>query len=82
MMQFHKIMAPIFARLGVKLITRNVAMGGLGTLQHAMGSASIYGDEIDLLIWDSGRYPTSPTCTDDMRRSTSPATHFSLHLST
>ncbi len=53
-MQFHKVMAPIFARLGVKLITRNVAMGGLGTLQHAMGSASIYGDEVDLLLWDSG----------------------------
>lgn len=47
-------MAPIFARLGVKLITRNVAMGGLGTIQHAMGSGSIYGNEIDLLLWDSG----------------------------
>ena len=56
MMQFHKVMAPIFARLGVKLITRNIAMGGMGTLHSAMGSASIYGDEIDLLIWDSGRY--------------------------
>jgi len=54
MMQFHKVMAPIFARLGVKLITRNVAMGGLGTIQHALGSAGIYGDEIDLLLWDSG----------------------------
>jgi hypothetical protein len=54
MMQFHKIMEPIFARLGVKLITRNVGMGGMGTLQAAMGSGSLYGSEVDLLLWDSG----------------------------
>jgi len=54
MMQFHKIMYPIFARLGVKLITRNVGQGGLGTIQGAMGSGSVYGDEVDLLLWDSG----------------------------
>jgi len=54
MMQFHKIMAPIFARLGVKLITRNMGMGGLGTLHNSLGSGSIYGDEVDLLLWDSG----------------------------
>ena len=53
-MQFHKIMYPVFARLGVKLITRNVGMGGLGTMQAGMGSGSIYGDEIDILMWDSG----------------------------
>lgn len=54
MMQFHQIMAPIFARLGVKLITRNFGMGGLGTVHNGLGSGSIYGDEVDLLIWDSG----------------------------
>jgi len=54
MMQFHKVMYPIFARLGVKLITRNVGQGGLGTIQAGMGSGSIYGDEVDLLMWDSG----------------------------
>jgi hypothetical protein len=54
MMQFHKIMEPIFARLGVKLITRNFGQGGLGTIQTSMGSGSIYGDEVDLLLWDSG----------------------------
>lgn len=47
-------MQPIFARLGVKLITRNMAQGGLGTIQHAMGFKSIYGDEIDIFIWDAG----------------------------
>lgn len=47
-------MAPVFARLGVKLITRNVSQGGLGTLQNSLASGSLYGDEVDLLIWDSG----------------------------
>mmetsp|Transcript_10637 Transcript_10637/g.26864 ORF Transcript_10637/g.26864 Transcript_10637/m.26864 type:complete len:672 (-) Transcript_10637:1123-3138(-) len=54
MMQFHKVMYPIFARLGVKLVTRNIGQGGLGTMQAGMGSGSIYGDEIDILMWDSG----------------------------
>jgi hypothetical protein len=54
MMQFHKVLEPIFARLGVQLITRNVGMGGLGTIHNGLGSGSIYGDEVDLLIWDSG----------------------------
>jgi hypothetical protein len=53
-MQFHKIMAPIFARLGVKLVTRNMSQGGMGTLQNALASSTLYGDEIDLLIWDAG----------------------------
>jgi hypothetical protein len=53
-MQFHKIMAPIFARMGVKLITKNMAQGGLGTIHNALGSGSLYGNEIDLLLWDSG----------------------------
>jgi len=53
-MQFHKVMAPIFARLGVKLITRNISQGGLGTLQNSMASGSLYGDEVDILIWDCG----------------------------
>eukprot|EP00980_Cylindrotheca_fusiformis_P007548 scaffold1561_cov129-Cylindrotheca_fusiformis.AAC.40 len=53
MMQFHKVLEPIFARLGVKLITRNVGMGGLGTIHNGLGSGSIYGDEVDLLIWDA-----------------------------
>lgn len=54
MMQFYRVMRPIFDRLGVKLITRNISQGGLGTIQGAMGSAGIYGDEVDLMIWDSG----------------------------
>jgi hypothetical protein len=53
-MQFHKIMEPIFALLGVKLSSRNLAQGGLGTLQHSLGFKSIYGDSIDFMVWDSG----------------------------
>lgn len=53
-MQFHKIMHPIFARLGVKLITHNIANGGLGTIQNAMAAGSLYGEEVDIILWDSG----------------------------
>jgi hypothetical protein len=60
MMQAYKILRPIFERLGVKLVTRNISQGGLGTVQGAMGSAGIYGDEIDLMIWDSGMTERAP----------------------
>jgi hypothetical protein len=53
-MQFHKVMEPVFSYLGVQLISRNLAQGGLGTIQAAMGSADIYGDEVDFMVWDSG----------------------------
>lgn len=53
-MQFHKVMEPVLSYLGVQLISRNLAQGGLGTIQSALGSADIYGDEIDFLLWDSG----------------------------
>jgi hypothetical protein len=53
-MQFHRIMKPIFERLGVKLITRNMSQGGMGTLQNGMGAEDIYGKDIDLFLWDSG----------------------------
>jgi len=44
-MTMHKIMAPIFARLGVQLITHNFSQGGLGTIQNAMGAGDLYGQE-------------------------------------
>jgi len=53
-MQFHKIMEPVFDLLGVPLLSRNVAQGGLGTLQHSLGFRDMYGEDIDVLIWDSG----------------------------
>lgn len=53
-MQFHKVMEPILGLLGVTLQTKNFAQGGMGTLQSSLGMRDIYGDEIDMLIWDSG----------------------------
>ena len=63
-MQFHRIMAPIFARLGVKLITRNMSQGGLGTMHNVLGAGSLYGSEIDLLLWDSGMTENHPAHID------------------
>jgi hypothetical protein len=63
-MQFHRIMAPVFARLGVQLITRNLSQGGLGTLHNSMGAGSLYGSEIDLLLWDTGMTESSPAHID------------------
>jgi hypothetical protein len=63
-MQFHRIMSPIFARLGVKLITRNMSQGGLGTMHNVIGAGSLYGSEIDLLLWDSGMTESHPAHID------------------
>lgn len=52
-MQMYKVLRPIFDRIGVELVVRNAAQGGLGTLQHSLGSADIYGDNIDVILWDS-----------------------------
>ena len=37
----------------MNLIVRNLAQGGLGTMQSALGSKDIYGSEIDVIVWDS-----------------------------
>jgi len=55
-LQIQMALEPIFARLGVYHISRNIGMGGLGTVHSALGSQSIYGGDNDLLIWDSGMY--------------------------
>ncbi len=64
MMQFHHVLEPIFDRLGVKLITRNLARGGLGTLQDSLGSGSLYGDEVDMILWDSSMTENDKTSPD------------------
>ena len=51
-MQFNSLMEPIFDRLGMCLITQNMAMGGLGTVHSSLGRISIYGEQ-DLFIWES-----------------------------
>ncbi len=53
MMQFHNIMEPIMERLGVKLVTKNLANAAVGTLPTGLGSGSIYGEKVDMIIWDS-----------------------------
>jgi hypothetical protein len=53
-LQFQRILEPILARLGVRLQAHNFGMGGLGTSQNAMAARDLYGNEIDILMWDSG----------------------------
>jgi len=51
-MAFHYLMEPIFDKLGMRLVSRNMAQGGVGTTHSAMASGSIYGEK-DILFWDS-----------------------------
>jgi len=53
MMEFANIMEPVMHKLGVRLITRNLAMGGLGTTHYSLGASTLYG-ETDVMYWDSG----------------------------
>uniref|UniRef100_A0A7S1YAZ3 Uncharacterized protein n=1 Tax=Grammatophora oceanica TaxID=210454 RepID=A0A7S1YAZ3_9STRA len=53
-MQFHKVAEPVFALLGMDLTSRNLAQGGLGTLEHSLGARSMYGSDVDIQLWDSG----------------------------
>jgi hypothetical protein len=48
------IVEPIFARLGVKHQSRNFGNGGLGTQHNAFAGGSIWGPDVDMLMWDSG----------------------------
>eukprot|EP00559_Dactyliosolen_fragilissimus_P005152 CAMPEP_0184858216 /NCGR_PEP_ID=MMETSP0580-20130426/3340_1 /TAXON_ID=1118495 /ORGANISM="Dactyliosolen fragilissimus" /LENGTH=931 /DNA_ID=CAMNT_0027354247 /DNA_START=120 /DNA_END=2915 /DNA_ORIENTATION=- len=51
-LQLQYLMEPIFDKLGMKLFSRNMAMGGLGTLHFSMGQSTLYGEK-DILWWDS-----------------------------
>jgi hypothetical protein len=50
---FHSLMEPVMDKLGIRLISRNMGMGGVGTLQFSLGGKMIYG-EADIMLWDSG----------------------------
>ena len=52
MMAFHLLMEPVFQKLGVRLVSKNLAMGGLGTLHFSMGQGTLYGEK-DVIFWDS-----------------------------
>jgi hypothetical protein len=51
-MQFHYLMEPVFDFLGMRLVSRNMAMNKQSVVFGAMGGADIYG-EVDLLWYDS-----------------------------
>jgi hypothetical protein len=56
---FHRIMEPVFDKLGMRLMSRNMGMGGVGTLQFSLGGGDFYG-ETDILEWDSGMTEKGP----------------------
>lgn len=58
-MTFHKIMEPVFDKLGMRLVSRNMAMGGVGTLQFSLAGGDLYG-EADIIEWDSGMTEKGP----------------------
>eukprot|EP00543_Licmophora_paradoxa_P019371 CAMPEP_0202465672 /NCGR_PEP_ID=MMETSP1360-20130828/66345_1 /ASSEMBLY_ACC=CAM_ASM_000848 /TAXON_ID=515479 /ORGANISM="Licmophora paradoxa, Strain CCMP2313" /LENGTH=89 /DNA_ID=CAMNT_0049089503 /DNA_START=22 /DNA_END=287 /DNA_ORIENTATION=- len=52
-LSMHYLMEPVLDKLGVRLISRNMAMGGVGTLHFSLAGKSLYG-EADIMMWDSG----------------------------
>jgi len=56
---FHNIMEPVFDKLGMRLISRNMAMGGVGTLHFSLGGGDLYG-EADFMEWDSSMTEKGP----------------------
>ena len=59
-LQVSYILQPIFARLGVKHVSRNFGMGGLGTFHNSISSKYLYGPDVDFLLWDSGMTEGDP----------------------
>ena len=59
-LQVQRVLEPVFARLGVAMQARNFGMGGLGTLHNSLAAGSLYGPDVDLLIWDSGMTEKTP----------------------
>ncbi len=62
------ILEAVFARLGVRHEARNFGMGGLGTVQNGLGAASIYGPDVDILMWDSGMTEREDSSQDLLHR--------------
>lgn len=52
-LQVQWLLEAVFARLGVKHEARNFGMGGLGTGQAGVAAGSLYGPDVDVLMWDS-----------------------------
>ena len=67
MMQVHELLAPMFARLGVQLVTRNLAQPS-GSLDLALGYHSLVGDDVDLLLWDAESVEANPKIQEFVQR--------------
>jgi len=52
MMEFQRVMEPVFDRLGMVLVSANRAQGGMGTIQSALAGSGFYGP-VDFMLWDS-----------------------------
>ena len=48
----HSLLAPPLAAVGVQLVTRNHAMGGLSSVHRASCFACAYGADVDAVMWD------------------------------
>ena len=53
-LQVQWILEGVFSRLGIRHQSRNVGLGGLGTVQTGMATKQILGHDVDVLMWDSG----------------------------
>jgi hypothetical protein len=60
MMVLQHVLEPVFDKLGMRLISRNMAMGGVGTLHFSLAGKALYG-EADVMLWDSGMTERGPT---------------------
>jgi len=63
MITFHHLMEPVFDKLGVRLLSRNMAQGGVGTLHSSFAGSNIYG-EADIIEWDSAMTEKTPSSID------------------
>ena len=53
-MQLHRVLAPVLARLGVQLVTRNLSSRYAGSVPAGLGKLWGTDTNVDLLIWDQG----------------------------
>ena len=55
-LQVQWILEGVFSRLGVRHQSRNFGFGGLGTTQSGIATKSLFGHDVDMLLWDSGTF--------------------------
>jgi len=60
---YHHLLEPVFDKLGMRLMSRNMAQGGVGTLQSSLAGSDIYG-EADIIEWDSAMTERPPYSVD------------------